>query len=422
MAIKELREKQAGIVAQARAKLDEIKDDTTPERAKEIEAEYDRAMADYDRLDERVKREEQLEAREKALAEGDDRAPKGEDRSVVPVKDGDKAEITDEKRKAAFNAYLRHGVSGMTQEERSILRGLKSAAFEERAQSTSNSAGGYTIPTTLANELIISLKAWGPMLDPGVTRQITTAAGEQINYPTMDDTSTVGVRLDENTQATSEGDLTFGTKPLNAYKYSSGPILVSSELLQDSAFDIEQILRDAMAMRIGRKVNTDLTTGDGTGDPNGIVTAASAGKTGAAQAAVTLDELLDLVHSIDPAYRSDPSVGFMFNDGTLKALRKLKDGDGNYIWQAANVQTGAPNSLLGYRYNINQACADIATSAKSILFGAMNRYVVRRVREFAVKRLVERYADYDQVGFIGFARYDGDLMDTAAVKYYIGHS
>ena len=128
------------------------------------------------------------------------------------------------------------------------------------------------------------------------------------------------------------------------------------------------------------------------------------------------------VQSIDPAYRTDPSVGFMFNDKTLKALRKLKDGDGNYIWQAANVQTGAPNSLLGYRYNINQACADVGTSAKSILFGAMNRYIVRRVREFAVKRLVERYADYDQVGFIGFARYDGDLMDTAAVKYYIGHS
>jgi HK97 family phage major capsid protein len=209
---------------------------------------------------------------------------------------------------------------------------------------------------------------------------------------------------------------------LNAYKYSSGPILVSSELLQDSAFDIEQILRDAMAMRIGRKVNLDLTTGDGDGDPDGIVPAAGAGVTGAAQAAVTLDEMLDLVHSIDPAYRTDPSVGFMFNDKTLKALRKLKDGDGNYIWQAANVQTGAPNSLLGYRYNINQACADVGTSAKSILFGAMNRYIVRRVREFAVKRLVERYADYDQVGFIGFARYDGDLMDTAAVKYYIGHS
>lgn len=420
MAIKELREKQAKLVADARAKLAEIKDDTTEARAKEIETEYDAIMADHDKLEERAKRETKLEAAENALEAGDDRRPNGEDRQAAPTDEQAKAEV--EKRQAAFKSYLHYGIEGMTPEERSIMRGTRVQGFEGRAQSTSATEGGYTIPVTLADELVKSLKAWGPMLDPGVTRQIVTATGNQINYPTNNDTANVGVRLDENTQATSEGDLVFGTKQLNAYKYSSGPILVSSELLQDSAFNVEQIIRDAMAERIGRKVNLDLTTGDGTGDPNGIATASTLGVTAAAQAAVTFDELLDLVHSIDPAYRVDPSVGWQFNDSTLKALRKMKDGDGNYIWQPANVQTGAPSSLLGYSYSINQAMGSLATSTKSILFGAMNRYIVRRVKEFAIKRLVERYADFDQVGFIGFARYDGELMDAAAVKNLTGHA
>src|SRR3546814_9623831 len=100
------------------------------------------------------------------------------------------------------------------------------------------------------------------MLDPGITRELVTASGNQIEMPALNDTSNVGVRLAENTAATSEGDLVFTQKLLDAYKYSSGPILVSSELLQDSALPFEQIVRDAMAERIARKVNLDLTTGD----------------------------------------------------------------------------------------------------------------------------------------------------------------
>jgi HK97 family phage major capsid protein len=410
--IAEIREKQAKLVADARTKFEEIKDDTPEARAKEIEAEYDKVMAEYDRLEERAKKEEALAEREAALDQGDPRRPKGEDRSVKPGDNPnlDEKRTAEENRVAAFRSYLCNGLDGMPPEERKTLR-------EMRAQSTADPQGGYTIPQGFMAELVVALKAYGPMLDPGITRELVTASGNQIDWPTLDDTANQAYRLGENVAAVNEGDLAFGNKQLDAYKYASGPILVSSELLQDSALNVEQIIRDAMAVRFGRKVNADLTIGDGVGDPNGIVTAAPLGVAAAAAAAITFDDLIELQHSIDPAYRSDPSCRWMFHDSTLKRLRKLKDLEGNYIWQPADVRSGAPAVILDHPYTINQAMAQVATLAKSVIFGAMNRYVVRRVREMAIRRLVERYAEFDQVAFLAFARFDGELMDANAVKH-----
>src|SRR3546814_6070298 len=123
--------------------------------------------------------------------------------------------------------------------------------------------------------------------------------------------------------------------------------------------------------------------------------------------------------SIDPAYRAASTCRFMFNDSTLLSMRKLKDGDGNYLWQPADGRTGAPATVLGYGFALNQAMDSLAAAKKALLFGDFNKYVVRRFREFAVRRLDERYAEYDPVGFIGFARDYGELLDTAAVKHLI---
>ena len=316
---------------------------------------------------------------------------------------------------AAFRAMLVHGVERLTPEYRAGLRGTRA---ESRAQGVvPDSAGGYLVPIGFQAELIKALAAWGPMLDPGVTRQIDTASGNSVEWPTLDDVLNEGAILAENTQDT-ELDLAFGQKILDAYKYTSKIIRVSEEILQDDAIDIEGLVRDAMAERLGRIVNRHLTVGTGVGRPNGIVTAASnSGITMANTAALDVDDLIDLVHSIDPAYRADPSCKFMFHDGVLKVLRKVKDTTGAYIWSPSDQRTGAPATVLGYPYTINQHMAIIGTTSKSLLFGAFNQYIVRRVREFSVKRLVERYADFYQVGFLGFARYDGDLMNTAAVKY-----
>lgn len=417
----EIREKQAKLVADQRAKLDEIKDDTPEARVKELQAEYDRMDAEYDRLEERAKKEEALAERQAALEAGDPRRPTGEDRTVDP---GDKK---DEAKQHAeiFRAYLRHGVEGLAPEERKILRGLRTTEYateaERRAQSTSTTAGGYLVPQGFSNELVVSMKAYGPMLDPGITRELVTASGNQIPWPTLNDTANQAYRLGENTQEThSDGDLVFGQKMLDAYKYASGVILVSDEIIQDAAIDIEQVIRDAMAIRLGRKVNLDLTLGDGTGDPNGIVTASTLGFTATLADGISFDDMIELQHSVDPAYRIGANVRWMFNDTTLKLLRKIKDTvTGNYIWQPADARTGAPNVILDYPYSVNQAMANVADSQKSVLFGDFSKYIVRRVREFAVRRLIERYADFDQVGFIGFARFDGELMDTAAVKHLV---
>ncbi len=413
--ITELRAKQAKGVADARECLDQI-DGADEARAKELEASHDKAMAEYDRLEKLIEREEKLAARERAMEEPDVVPPQGEDRSVGGEGgEGADEAARDRRLQAVYRHYIRYGMEDMDAEMRKVLR------TEMRAQSAvTDSAGGYLVPVTLATEVILSMKAWGPMLDPGVTRELITTGGGTINWPTLNDTANQAYRLNENSQVTgADGDLAFGTKALDAYKYASGAILVPSELFEDSSINVEQIVNSAMGERFGRKVNADLTVGDGVDDPNGIVTASSEGFEASLAAGIGFDDLIELEHSIDPAYRTDPSVAWMFHDNTLKSLRKIKDTEGNYIWQPAGVRDGAPATLLNYRYAINQAMAPVAAEAKSVLFGAMNRYIVRKVRQIAIRRLNERYADYDQTGFLGFARFDGDLMDAAAVKHLV---
>ncbi len=390
----ELREKQQKVIHDAREALDQITDKTDEVRAKELEEQHDRAMAEYDKLDAQAQRE----LKQKEVEERMHNSPAPE----VP-----EAKKPEDQRayRELYVEYLRNGVAGMSEADRR----------EFRAQSAgTNSEGGFTVAQDFFAELNKSMKAYGPMLDPGVTRQITTSTGAQLDWPTMDDTSNKGALLSENTQD-SGSDLVFSQKQLDAFKYTSGIFRVSEELLQDSELDVEAIVREAMAERIGRIANEHLTVGTGVGQPNGILTATTSGKTANSATALDADELIDLFHSVDPAYRMLGSA-WMFNDGTLKAIRKLKDGDQNYLWQAPDLRTGEPGTFLGSPYVINQDMPDIATGETPILFGNMDRYVVRRVRDFAIKRLVERYADFYQVGFVGMTRFDGELIDAGATR------
>ncbi len=406
--IKEMREKQQKLVADAREQLEAITDETPAERAAELESRYDEIMAEHDRIDARAQREEKLERAKRAAEDRSEEPalPEPEERRRDRREDPAKPEY-----RAAFEMFLRHGVADMPQEHRQVLK-------ENRAQATDpGSAGGFLTPTEFMNELVIGMKDWGPMLDPGVTRQLVTATGNTMEIPTSDDTDNEGAILGENTQDT-EQDMTFGQKVMDAFKYTSKIIRISEELLQDSAVSVEAEVNRAMSERLGRIVNRHLTVGDGDGQPEGIVTAAPMGHEAAASA-LTFDDVIDLYHSVDPAYRRGPQTAFMFNDSTLKVLRKIKDGEDRFIWQPADARTGAPSSILDQPYAINQVIADVGTGNRSMVFGDMSRFMVRRVREFAIKRLVERYADWYQVGFLGFARFDGKLVDTKAVKHLV---
>jgi HK97 family phage major capsid protein len=256
------------------------------------------------------------------------------------------------------------------------------------------------------------------MFDPGVTRQLTTETGNALPWPTLDDTANVGRLIGENVAVTAT-DVAFGQKSLGAYTYSSDAVLVSYVLLQDSAFDLgREVINPALGERIGRIANSHLTVGTGVSQPSGIVTGSTLGKTTAAVAAVTADELIDFYHSIDPAYRKSPAFKIMFNDSTLAAIRKLKDAQNRYLIE--NLKDGgAVINLAGISvpYVVNQDVASMATGVKFAVAGDFSKYVVRRVREVTMLRLNERYADALQVGFFAFCRLDGALINTSAVKH-----
>jgi HK97 family phage major capsid protein len=415
-AIREMREQQARIATNARAKLDEIKDDTPEDRAAEIEREFDAMMADYDKLGEKIERQQRLEDAEARGDAGDPRRPRGDNGEARGGSDDNPPEYKD-----VFDKAIRFGAGSLTSEERSVLMAGRADIPEEvRAQSVgTDAAGGYVVPEGFSGEIDKAMKAWGPMWDADIVRELTTSTGNDLPWPTVDDTSQTGAIKAENAAVTDDGtgDVVFGQKMLNAYVYSTKLVRIPMELLQDSAFDMEALLNDLFGERLGRAANTALTTGTGVSQPNGIVTASSLGKTAASGTAITADELIDLLHSVDPAYRASPKARWMFNDSTLASIRKLKDGQGNYLWQMGDVRTGEPSRLLAHPYSVNQAMANIGLSAKPVLFGDFSRYVVRKVRGFTVLTLRERYAENFQIGMVGFKRFDGELLNTAAVKH-----
>jgi HK97 family phage major capsid protein len=313
----------------------------------------------------------------------------------------------------AFDSYMRRGVAGMNQEQRSVLdRG----EFRDLSIGT-NTAGGYTVPPGFLQKLTDAMKAFGGMLD--VANVISTDSGQPLVWPSADDTGNVGAILAENTGAPTQ-DITFGQKTLSAYMYTSKMVKVSYQLLNDSAFDLGGWLPGKFAQRIGRAINAHFTNGTGGGvQPTGLVPNLSVGKVGATGQTLTAsgDDLIDLIHSIDPAYRNANSR-FMLADGSVKVVRKLKDTTGQYLWQPG-LSAGQGDTLLGYGVTINQDMPAMAANAKSIAFGDFQAaYVIRQVSGIAVKRFDERFADALQVGFLSFARYDGAPDDLNAAKLY----
>lgn len=413
--IKALREKQANIITQARSLNDEITETTEEARATEITEQVDRALADAAKIDGEIQRAEKLDAFERQMNEADSRRPAGkvEGRGVA---DEDLPTYRE-----AFAEMLRSKVpdaAPMSEAAQHVLRqGRVDLPAEQRAQTTTNSAGGYSIPTELSNILVKSMLAWGPMYDPGVTQELVTTGGGEITMPTVNDTAVTAGAHTEGATLTDDGgkDVTFGQKVLNSYAFDTEWLRVSKELADDSIFAMETLLGELLGERLGRIANLQLTTGSGSSAPNGIATAAGTGVTAAGTAAITGDELIDLVHSIDPAYRTAPRVGFMMNDSTLAAIRKLKDGDGNYLWQMGNVQAGVPQSLLGYNISINQAMASLATGNKTVLFGDMGKYYVRKVGSPLIGAIQDKDF-WPGFGVAGYIRFDGELADAAAVK------
>ncbi len=418
----ELQEKRGRLMTQAREALNEITTNTDEARSAELEARHDAIMADFDRVEKNIEREERqaaIEARfeERARKERESKRPKGDDGEQRGQDQGEPLSY-----RAVFHKFMASGadLGELSSEERAVLKSGAQSGKEFRAQTAgTTTAGGFTVPTELAEIIIKTMKDWGPMYDDDVATVLNTASGNPMKLPTVDDTAVTAEKHTEAAALTDDGgkDVTFGQKSLDSYVYDTEFVRFSMELAQDSIFNMESLLGQLLGERLARIANRELTIGDGTGDPNGVVTASSPGKTAAAAAAITADEIIDLLHSVNSAYRRSPKARFMFADTTLAAVRKLKDGQGNYLWQMGDVTTAQPGTLLGYRYSINDDMDSLAAAKKVMLFGDFGKYFVRKVGSPVIGVLRERF--WPDLGIAGLIRFDGELGDTAAIKHLI---
>ena len=306
-------------------------------------------------------------------------------------------------RSDVFSKYLRYGMQELNREERYLLRGTN-------PQTTSDSAGGYTIPEGWTGELDWAKQFIGEV--ESVARVFSTATGNTLPIPKVNDTA-VDAALQTEGSATTVADMTFGNTDLSAYTYST-LVKVSKQLLQDEEVNLIGYLTELLGQRIARATNAALTTGDGSSKPNGIITAATVGKTAASATAITHEELIDLYYSVDPAYRMGNSCYYMMNDAVHAAVRKL----GLTAAENFNPITFANDGtmfILGKEVKINQDMASaITTGNKTILFGDFSGYAVRVAGGINVLRLDERYADELNVGFMAYKRVDGDLISAGA--------
>jgi HK97 family phage major capsid protein len=312
----------------------------------------------------------------------------------------------------AVALYLRHG-NNVSAEQAIAIRNAMST--------TTPAEGGYTVPAEIATMVVDALKAFGGMRE--VAQVITTAGGNSLNWPTSDGTSEVGEIIAENGAATN-GEITFGTVAVNPYKYSSKKIALPVELIQDSAIDVVQFVVDRLATRLGRITNRHYTTGTGTSQPFGVMARATVGKTGATGTTVsaTYEDLIDLIHSVNNAYRAR-GARFMLRDTSVATLRKLKDTLGRPIWNPGDnesISGGAPATICGYAYTVNDDVAAMAANARSIAFGDFSQFVIRDVAGSTSMRRFDdsAFALNGQVGFCGWMRTGSNLLDTAAVKVF----
>lgn len=278
-------------------------------------------------------------------------------------------------------------------------------------------AGGNTVPTTFYGRLVEHMVEVSGVLAAGPTL-LETASGESIEVPTTTAFSTAA--LTAEAAAIAESDPAFAKRTLGAYKYGA-TIQVSRELIDDTAVDLLGFIAAQAGRAVGNALGAALVTGSGSSQPAGVATQATAGKTGAATTPTT-DDLIDLMYSVISPYRASSSCCWMFRDATAAHLRKLKDDNGQYLWQPSLV-LGQPDMLLGKPVATDPNVAAADNSAKSVLFGDFAAYWVRLAGGVRFERSDDFAFSSDLVTFKVVARADGMTVDqTGAIKAFVGVS
>jgi len=334
--------------------------------------------------------------------------------TATPVIPGSMSTKEDTTLERAFDAYMRTGHEN-------------SDMVELRTQSVgTNTAGGFTVPEIMRQKLVERMKAFGGMAQ--FAEEINTSGGEPMTWPTLDDTANSGVRVAEGVAPASGGaDLVFGEATLGSFDYQApgagnNPLEVTLNLLQDSAFDIQGLVRRKLGERIGRIQALDWTNGPGgTDGPDGIMAKATGPTYTATGAAPTYADVIGAIHSVDPAYRDSGNCRFIMNDATWAMFEGMLDGnDRPLITQSTDSITGKPQySLRGYPVAIDQGFDTYADGAAHVwgVFGDIREaYVIRRVRDLDL--IVDPYtaAHQRKVKYTLWARADGTIQNAFAVS------
>jgi HK97 family phage major capsid protein len=389
--IRQQAEARAKAWEEAKALLDSAAAEKRDLSAEENQT-YDRIMADLDSRSQVIETMNAQAERENRAAE----AMKGFEAQVKPsvaVPAIDEAELI-----------------------RSLARGeIRSHSFEKR--DVTKGSTGAPVPTSFYDQVIMLARHVGPMLETSTI--LNTAGGENLQIPSLSAYSTGTVTSEAGT--IGESDPTFNAfKTLGAYKYSF-LTQISREMVEDAGVDILGFLATQTGNALGYAVNGALTTGTGTTQPTGIVTAAGSGITGstAVSGAFTADNLIDLVYSVDTAGRTLPGTGWQMNAQAISAVRKLKDTAGQYLF-SPSLTADARDLLLGYPIFENPAMAAPATSAKSVIFGHLPSYFARTVGGLRLDRSDDYAFQNDLITFRATMRVDGNLIQTSHVKYFAG--
>jgi len=388
--IEKLKGRRNAIIAEQRSTIDKAGAEERGLTVEEREA-FDRHDADIEQLDADIAREERLLAREAELAEVAEKreAPAVETADADPVGRGSKVYAR------AWDQYMRHGVNGVTDPE------------EQRALSVgTNSAGGFLVPEDFERTLVESLA------DNNVMRSLATVVTTEGDKPIPVVSSEGAAAWTNEAASFNQSDDVFAQVTLNAYK-ATRLIKTSTELLQDSAFDLQAHLARSFGRSFGTLEEAAFVDGDGSSKPTGVTGGASAGVTAAGAAAITASELIDLIYSLRRVYR--PRARFLMADGTLKAVRKLQDSNSNFLWQPS-FQAGEPDRIGGYPVATSVSMPAMTTGNISVLFGDFSYYWVGDRAGRSFQRLDELYAATGEVGWVSSYRVDGKLTLAEAVK------
>ena len=396
MTILELREKRAKAWEAAKAFLDSHRKENGVLSA-EDDAAYTKMEQEITDLGKEIARLERQEALDAELNRPVNRPLTGKPGGRADADDGEDktGRASDDYRKNFWNA---------------MRSKAPMPAVTNALQVGTDSEGGYLVPDEYERTLVEALE------EENIFRQmakvIKTSSGDR-KIPVVASKGTASWIDEEG--AYPESDDSFGQVSIGAYKLGT-MIKVSEELLNDSVFDLQSYISREFARRIGAKEEEAFFTGDGKGKPLGVLAAtggAETGVTAASATAVTADELMDLYYSLKSPYRKK-SV-WVLNDSTIKAIRKLKDNNGQYLWQPS-LTAGAPDMILGRPIKTSAYMPAIAAGAKTIAFGDFSYYWIADRQGRSFKRLNELFAATGQVGFLASQRVDGKMILAEAVK------